>query len=93
MSTGLEDRLTAALHARAELVQPEGIGHAAPQPRTPARHWRRPAVVALVAAAAAAAVAAAGRPRGSPATAVGPLPGSLPPVPGADAGRRPQPVG
>ncbi len=57
MSTALEDRLAAALHARAELVQPEEIGHAAPQPRTPTPLWRRPAVVALVAAAAVAAVA------------------------------------
>ncbi len=56
MSTALEDRLTAALHARAELVQPEDLGHQTLRPATRTPLWRRPAVVALVAAAAVVAV-------------------------------------
>ena len=56
MSTALENRLTAALRARADLVQPEDLQHLTlPSPRSP--RWRRPAVVALVAAAAAVAIA------------------------------------
>jgi hypothetical protein len=57
MSTQIEDRLTAALHARAELVQPEDLGHHIPPQPAPTPLWRRPAVVALVAAAAVVAVA------------------------------------
>jgi len=56
MSTALEDRLTAALHARAELVQPDDFDHLTLQPPRPAPLWRRPVVVGLVAAAAVAAV-------------------------------------
>jgi hypothetical protein len=59
MSTALEYRLTAALHARAELVQPEDIEHAALRPAVSRPLWRRPAVVGLVAAAAAAVAIAA----------------------------------
>jgi hypothetical protein len=56
MSTTIEERLTAALRARAELVAPEDLHHqtVGPARRTPV--WRRPAVVALAAAAAVAAV-------------------------------------
>jgi hypothetical protein len=55
MSTDMEDRLAAALQARAELVQSAELGHPAlPEPAAP--RWRRPAVVALVAAATVAAV-------------------------------------
>jgi hypothetical protein len=55
MSTVIEDRLTTALRARAELVQPEDLRHLAlPQPES--LRWRRPAVIALVAAAVAAVV-------------------------------------
>jgi hypothetical protein len=57
MSTALEDRLTAALLARAELVQPEDLRHLALPAPAPTPIWRRPTVVALVAAAAVAAVA------------------------------------
>lgn len=56
MSTALEDRLTAALHARADLVQPENLRHETAQPPTPTPIWRRPAVVGLVAAACVVAV-------------------------------------
>ncbi|WP_151083792.1 hypothetical protein [Nocardioides cynanchi] len=57
MSTQIEDRLTAALTARADLVQPEDLRHLTlPAPQSPPA-WRRPAVLALVAAAAAAAIA------------------------------------
>src|SRR5262249_31164405 len=45
-----EDRLTAALKARAELVQPEGLQHVTP-PEPASSRWRRPVVVALIAAA------------------------------------------
>ncbi len=54
MTTALEDRLTAALHARAELVQPEDIEHPRLRPAAQKSPWRRPAVVGLAAAAAAA---------------------------------------
>jgi hypothetical protein len=51
----MEDRLTAALHARAELVRHEDLRHhALPQPAV--SHRRRNAVVALLAAACVAAV-------------------------------------
>jgi hypothetical protein len=56
MSTVIEDRLTAALQARADLVQPEDLRHQSPQPPTPTPIWRRPAVVGLVAAACIVAV-------------------------------------
>jgi hypothetical protein len=56
MSTVIEDRLAAALNARAELVQPEALLHSAPPAPVYTPVWRRPAVVALVAAAVAAAV-------------------------------------
>jgi hypothetical protein len=50
MSTLIEDRLIAALQARAELVEPESLEHATPpEPASP--RWRRPVVVALIAAA------------------------------------------
>lgn len=54
MST-LEDRLTAALAARADLVQPEDLRPADPpvQPRS----WARPVLYGLAAAACAAAIA------------------------------------
>ena len=44
MTTALEDRLAAALHARADLVQPEETcGTCARSRRTPTPLWRRPA--------------------------------------------------
>lgn len=55
MST-LEDRLTAALAARADLVQPEDLRPADPPVR--ARTWARPVLYGLAAAACAAAIAA-----------------------------------
>jgi hypothetical protein len=56
MSTGIEDHLTGALQARAELVQPEDLRHLTLPSATSTPIWRRPAVVGLVAAAAVAAV-------------------------------------
>ena len=56
MSTLMEDRLTAALRARADLVQPEDLQHHSPQPTRSTPLWRRPVVIALVAAAAVAAI-------------------------------------
>jgi hypothetical protein len=55
MSTGIEEHLTDALRARADLVQPEDLRHLTlpAAAATPIR--RRPAVVGLVAAAAAVA--------------------------------------
>jgi len=55
MST-LEDRLSAALAARADLVQPEDLSHRAP-PRTVVPLRRRPVTYVLAAAACAAVVA------------------------------------
>ncbi len=56
MSTAIESRLTAALRARAHLVQPEDLQHLTlPTAKSP--RWRRPAVVALVAVAAGVAIA------------------------------------
>lgn len=55
MST-LEDRLTAALAARADLVQPEDLRPA--QPPVTRRSWTRPVLYGLAAAASAAAIAA-----------------------------------
>jgi hypothetical protein len=55
MSAQIEDRLTVALRARAELVQPEGLRHLSPPGRRP-RQWRKPVVAALAAAACVAAV-------------------------------------
>jgi len=55
MST-LEDRLSAALAARAELVQPEDLTHHAPPAERPSR--LRPVLYGLAAAACAAALAA-----------------------------------
>jgi hypothetical protein len=56
MSSVLEDRLTAALQARAELVHSDELHHVLPPASAPARLRRRPAVVALVAAACVVAV-------------------------------------
>ena len=72
MST-LEDRLSAALAARADLVRPEDLRESS-VPQTP-RGWRRPATVLLGVAACSAAIAApflihgAGDDRPSPAPA------------------------
>ena len=55
MST-LEDRLSAALAARAELVQPEDLRPA--EPPVTRRSWTRPVLYGLAAAACAAAIAA-----------------------------------
>jgi hypothetical protein len=57
MSTVIEDRLAAALKARAELVQPDDFDHLSLRPPVSTPIWRRPVLVGLVAAAAAAAVA------------------------------------
>jgi hypothetical protein len=57
MTTALEDRLSAALHARADVVQPEDLWHLTLPGPASRPSWRRPVVVALVAAAAVAAVA------------------------------------
>lgn len=55
--TALEDRLSAALRARAELVHPEDLAPArVPTART-SSPWRRPATYGLLAAACALAVA------------------------------------
>ncbi len=56
MSTLMEDRLTAALRARADLVQPEDLQHHSLQRTRSTPLWRRPVVIALVAAAAVAAI-------------------------------------
>jgi hypothetical protein len=56
MTTDTEDRLTAALRARADLVQPEDLRPAEP-PTTAVPLVRRPAAWALAAAAAAAVAA------------------------------------
>jgi hypothetical protein len=55
MSARIEDRLSAALRARAELVQPEDLRHLSPPGRRP-RQWKKPAIVALAAAACVAVV-------------------------------------
>ena len=68
MRKALEDRLTSALVARAELVRPEDIEHQTLEPRRPTPLWRRPAVVALVAAACVVAVVVPLATRGDHAT-------------------------
>jgi hypothetical protein len=57
MSTFIEDRLTDALQARAELVQPEDLRHLSLPTAAATPIWRRPPLVALAAAAAVAVVA------------------------------------
>jgi hypothetical protein len=80
MSTVVEDRLTAALHARAELVQSEDLRRLTLQVPRPTPIWRRPVVVALVAAAAVLAVVVPLATRGH-RTDVHPLPSDHVPVP------------
>ena len=82
MSTLMEDRLAAALRARAEQVGPEDLGRLE-VPETSHRSWR-PALAVLAAAAAVAAVAVPLATRGSddaqpapPATSSTPTPSAV----------------
>jgi hypothetical protein len=80
--TTVEDRLTAALAARADLVQPEHLRAPGLPPPSAAR-WRRPATYALAAAAAAAAIALPFLVPGE--RSADPAPGTETPSPSEDA--------
>jgi len=89
--TTTEDRLTAALNARADQVQPEDLGYAAP-PAAPRRLSRVPraAAFALGAAAAVAAIAAPfvlGGPSSPPRLQPGVQPGLESPSPSRPEGK------
>ncbi len=86
--TTVEDRLTAALAARADQVRPEHLRTPELRPSTAAR-WRRPATYVLAAAAASAAIALPFLVTGNGDRGTTPTPGTDAPLPTAE----PEPAG